>query len=105
MLTLQTVLEVKKLLGKGLSQREVARQLGVGRATIGAIASGKRGLHGRLESSCKSKNNDHWSELTGDFVRCPECGSKVLLPCVGCAAHRFRHQARRQPNEASSRAA
>lgn len=90
MLTLGKVLEVQKLLCLGMSQRRVASKLGIGRATVGSIASGKRGLHGREQSSCEKGCRDHLHELTGDFVRCPECGAKVLLPCVRCNAHRFR---------------
>ena len=100
MLTIGKVLEIQKLLSLGMSQRRVASKLGVARATVGAIASDKRGLHGREESSEASDDDDLWPLSAGDFVRCPECGAKALLPCVSCNARRFRRQELRMQNRA-----
>ena len=48
MLPLATVQEIRRLLDEGqLSQRKIAAQLGVSRGTVGAIASGRRGMFGR----------------------------------------------------------
>lgn len=86
MLRRATVLEVRRLLDEGrLSQRKIALRVGVSRATVGAIASGKRALHG----SDDPVDDD---EPPRDYVRCPGCGARVLLPCVSCAAQRFRRR-------------
>lgn len=85
MLAVHVVLEVKRLLDEGqLSRRSIAKKLGVGRATVQAIANGKRGLHGR--------------EPTGDRLhpdaqmppsRCPGCGKLVVLPCLYCRVQAY----------------
>ena len=86
MLRHATVMEIKRLLDEGeLSQRKIARQVGVSRATVGDIASGKRALFGRDDSTAGDEEC-----LPQEFARCPSCGARVLLPCVACAARHYR---------------
>lgn len=82
MLRKEKVKEIKRLLDAGgLSQRAIARQLGVARGTVNAIALGRRGLHGR--------------EIGGDCVdelprgRCEECGFVGYVPCIVCQARSY----------------
>jgi hypothetical protein len=86
MLSLKIVEEVKRLLDeKRLSQRKIATQLGISRGTVHAIASGKRGIHGR-ESNSDEEPAPHTP------VRCVGCGARVYLPCVLCKARAFNLQ-------------
>lgn len=70
--------EVKRLLGEDkLSQRRIARQLGVGRNTVDAIATGKR--------PCRKVQRISDTALPdGPYIRCPGCGGKQQIPCRVC---------------------
>lgn len=84
MLPLKVVEEVKRLLDeKCYSQRQIAKLVQVSRGTVHAIASGKRGLHGR-EVDAEAE----FAESTP--VRCPGCGARVYPPCVLCKAREAR---------------
>ncbi len=90
MLSLSVVEEIARHLAAGeLSQREIARQLGVGRATVSAIARGKRGLYGRSEEPLPLE-----PELLDPPERCPQCGYLVHLPCLVCRTREY-HRGRR----------
>jgi len=71
------------ILDEKLSQRQIAKQTGLSRATIGAIASGKRRIFKRkpLLVIEHDKNSPH--------VRCPGCGLRVRLPCVRCLLQKY----------------
>jgi len=91
MLSLEVVLEIRRLLDEGrLSQRAIARKLGVSRGTVGAIAQGKRGLHGR--ESADPSAADYTSQLPS---RCRQCGGWVYKPCLLCSARAARDRYRR----------
>lgn len=91
MLPLSKVQEIKRLLDEGsLSQRRIAKQLEVSRGIVAAIASGRRGLHGR-----ESNQADDTPEL-GPPERCPSCGHLVYLPCVFCRAKEYAARKRQQ---------
>jgi hypothetical protein len=86
MLPLKVVQEIKRLLDEGrCSQRQIAQTLGVGRGTVSAIASGKRGLHGHESMSERELDS-------AAPVRCPGCGARVYLPCILCQARSYRKQ-------------
>jgi transcriptional regulator with XRE-family HTH domain len=86
MLTPATVLEVHRLLKIGaLSQRQIARSLGISRGTVYAISRGKRvvrtpspGIDRRLVRPL------------GEVRRCPTCGGMVQMPCLLCEVRRIR---------------
>jgi hypothetical protein len=62
--------------------------LGVSRATVGEIASGRRGLHGRDEG-------DEMASAPAGRVRparCGRCGYRVYSPCRVCIAREFRRE-------------
>jgi hypothetical protein len=89
MLTTPLVNEIVRLLREGeLSQRQIAVRLGVSRGTIGAIASGRRGLYGREQLQIYSP-----LAPTSPPTRCPRCGYRVYLPCLVC---RIRDHKQRQ---------
>jgi hypothetical protein len=83
---LSTVMEINRLLQEGfLSQRQIAKRLGVSRGTVGAIASGQRPLVGKKphEYNATSKNG------RGQPQRCSRCGQHVYLPCQVCRTTEF----------------
>ncbi len=72
--------EVKRLLSEGkLSQRKIAKHIGISRATVGAIASGKRPDYVQ-----RPPKEDDLFQQTGPPRRCPGCGGVVYLPCRLC---------------------
>jgi hypothetical protein len=86
MLSLAMVEEIRRLLEEGeLSQRKIAATLGVSRGTVGAIASGKRGIYG---SEPDPENPDLLS-LDLPPERCSGCGAMVYMPCVLCQAQKY----------------
>jgi hypothetical protein len=74
--------EIRRLLNWGkLSQRAIARQTGVSRGTVQAIA----------EDRHRPGSGHRTIGLRGDFtppsglpIRCPGCGAKVQMPCLAC---------------------
>src|SRR3954447_13262861 len=87
MLPTALIKEINRLLKEGeLSHRKIAMRLGVGRGTVSAIASGRRGLHGT------DPKRRHSAELRRSApVRCPRCGYRVYLPCRICRMKRYHH--------------
>lgn len=86
MLALTIVEEIDRLLREGkLSHRTIAQRLGVGRATVSAIASGRRALFGRQPEP------DEPDRETLPPERCPKCGYLVHLPCLVCRTREYRH--------------
>lgn len=86
MLPAKKVLAIRRLLDEGeLSQRAICRRLKVGRGTVSAIATGKRGLHGR-ETAMRILDD----ELAKVAARCPGCGGMVYQPCVLCRTRAYR---------------
>ena len=87
MLSTALVLEIRRLVDEGkLSRRQIAKKLNVSRATVAAIAGGRRGLHGR-DAATAFPDLRLRQQLA---VRCPHCGGLVFLPCLLCAARAFR---------------
>ena len=87
MLSTALVLEIRRLVDEGkLSRRQIAKKLQVSRATVAAIAGGRRGLHGRDPATVYTTM--HLRQQLA--VRCPHCGGLVFLPCRLCAARAFR---------------
>jgi len=85
MLPNERIKEVMRLLDAGgHSQRQIAKITGVSRIVIYRIASGKRKLRTKAESTT-------WDEdrYKRPFERCPICGGLVQLPCIGCIVRRL----------------
>lgn len=86
MLPLAVVEEIQRMLDEGeVSQRGIARKLNISRGTVGAIASGKRGIYGR-------EQDDATPEvccLEMPPERCDGCGAKVYKPCVLCSTRKY----------------
>ena len=93
MIAVAIVDQVKDLLARGeLSQRTIARRLGISRGTVHAIAAGKRSDRvGRLQPKLGDGGHESSVGLLADFIvpaglhlRCPGCGGKVQMPCLAC---------------------
>lgn len=68
--------EARALLAGGMSQREVAEQVGISRGTVGNIAAGKwRPRRPLPPKSAESPQTSGW---------CETCKHKVPLPCLVC---------------------
>ncbi|MFZ5832477.1 MAG: hypothetical protein ACOY3P_20515 [Planctomycetota bacterium] len=80
MLAPAVVAEIRRLLAEDrLSQRAIARQMGISRGTIAAIASGRR-----VDRVPRPGSDDELLAPQGPPARCPECGGMVYLPCRLC---------------------
>lgn len=100
MLSLYQVTEIKQLLdARQLSQRAIAQKLGVSRGTVHAIASGRRGVHGRESPGACVQTP------LAPPVRCPGCGKRVYLPCVYCRAVDYARRQRSLAAASGARAA
>ena len=64
----------------GLSQRQIAKKLGVSRGTVQAVVNGKRKEH----VPNAMKKTGIWVIPSGQPKRCPHCGSWVRMPCLAC---------------------
>lgn len=92
MLSLALIEEISfQLEADRLSQREIARRLGVSRATVAALAHGRRGIHGR---SAEPEPLPEDIERPDPPARCPHCGYLVHLPCLICQTREYRHAQR-----------
>jgi DNA-binding XRE family transcriptional regulator len=88
MLAPTTVTEIRRLLNEGrLSQRNIARTLGISRGIVHAIASGKRRDRVSLAQTVEES-----VVPSGLPKRCPTCGGMVHMPCLLCRVRRIREQ-------------
>lgn len=79
---LSKVVEVQQLLSAGdLSRRKIAKQVGISRGVVNAIANGTRGIFGREPTE---------DPATLAPCRCAQCGELVYPPCVACRAREYR---------------
>src|SRR3972149_2085493 len=89
MLSLSVVQEIDRLLQAGkLSHRKIGARLGVSRATVSAIASGRRGLYGKELSSKEPRFLPGQSPAE----RCGRCGYLVHMPCLVCEVRDFQER-------------
>jgi transcriptional regulator with XRE-family HTH domain len=88
MLAAAKVHETERLLEEGkLSQRKIAKLLGVSRATVSAIAAGKRPDY---EARRRERADEY--EPLGPIERCPGCGGRVYTPCHLCRVRKLKAQ-------------
>ncbi len=82
MLSTATYRQIQELLARGgMSQRAIARQLGVSRNTVGAIARGERLDYDAMR---RVRERREVPPPAGSRRRCPTCGALVSPPCVAC---------------------
>lgn len=79
MISIGMVAEIRRLLAEGqLSQRKIAKLTGISRATVGAIASGRRPDYEPRPAQ------ELFDRPQGPPRRCQGCGGMVYLPCKLC---------------------
>ncbi len=84
---IEIIQQIDRFLKQGdMSQRDIAARLGVSRGTVSAIASGQRGLHGKLGDDASRVSR----RPSGTPVRCPECGYRIYRPCLVCNTRKHR---------------
>ena len=87
MIAASLVRKVRKLLAGGkLSQRKIALITGVSRASIAAIASGKR----PDRPAPRPKPLQEPPRPAGPPQRCPGCGGMVSMPCRACLSRAWK---------------
>jgi hypothetical protein len=87
------VTAIRRMLADGeSSQRKIARQTGVSRGTVGAIALGRRpDYEDRRQTDCGGfapAGESPWPSRPPR--RCPACGGMVQMPCLACHVRRLR---------------
>jgi len=89
--------EIERLLEEGsLSQRKIARKVGVSRGTVNAIAQGTR----PASRARRERQEDDFVTPGGPPVRCPICGGMVHMPCLACRVRAMK-ESRRQSERAN----
>jgi transcriptional regulator with XRE-family HTH domain len=100
MIALAKVKETERLLATTeLSQRKIAARVGISRATVAAIASGK---HRDYEARLIARMEE--SQPLGPLARCAGCGGMVYMPCRLCKIRALKDR-ERQVLRAGRRAA
>lgn len=90
MIASSTVEQIREFLRKGgLSQRKIARRLGVSRGTVNAIA-----LDRRPDYEARHRRTHPIIPPSGPFVRCPTCGALAQTPCLACQIRAWTAQRR-----------
>jgi hypothetical protein len=101
MIALAKFHEARRLLAEGrLSQRKIALQVGISRATVSAIAQG----HYADREARQRVREDYVP--SGPLARCGGCGGLVQMPCLYCHVRRMEEQEqaiRRQQRRAAQR--
>ena len=64
-----------------MSQRQIAKNLGISRGTVQAVAHGRRTEH---VPAVLKKRAAIWVIPSGKPKRCPHCGGCVKMPCLAC---------------------
>jgi hypothetical protein len=86
------ICEIQRLLASGeMSQRQIAKMVGISRSVVGSIADGTRPdyearRHARLED---------YPETLGPLGRCQGCGGLVYAPCRLCRVRAIKDRERR----------
>ncbi len=84
--------EIRKLLAEGrMSQRRIAKKMGVSRGAVAGVANGQRPDYDELRR--RREENQEPIPL-GPLARCSTCGGMVYLPCRLC---QIREQLARLP--------
>ena len=81
MITQKQYDDVKWLLGRGYSGREVEQMSGVSRSVVQRIDTGE--LKSPSLRMKKLRSTTH--------SRCPTCGHLVFMPCIECTAEAFKN--------------
>ena len=101
----ERIVQIKRLLSDGYSQREVGRETGVSRSTVNRVATGQRPdcappRYGEAEEEEEEdEEEEEFSERCGPVGRCQGCGHLVEMPCLVCQARAVREETLRSRRE------
>lgn len=86
MLSLEGALAVKRMLTEGVPVREISRQTGVSRATIGRIRAGtwSEARARQTESGVRSVGGVALPVMNAAHEWCGGCRAMVKMPCLAC---------------------
>ena len=83
--------EIRDLLARGgLSQRTIARRMGVSRGTVNAIARGRRPDY----AAVRREPGADFRAPSGPPRRCRGCGGMVQMPCLVCHVRAIKERCR-----------
>ena len=83
MIASEVIDSVRRLLAEGrLSQRKIAKRLGVSRGVVAGVAIGRRPDYEKLR---RRRQQEQQPLLLGPLRRCGTCGGMVHVPCRLCA--------------------
>ncbi len=95
MLAEAVVEQIRDLLAIGeLSQRKIARRLGVSRGSVNAISQDRRPDYARSARAAGQR----FPQREGVPRRCPGCGGMVQMPCLLCYVRSLGRVDRRRPS-------
>lgn len=95
------ICEVQRLLEVGgLSQRRIAKMVGISRSVVGSIADGTRPDY---EARRHARQED-FPETLGPLGRCGGCGGLVYSPCRLCRVRAIKDKEFRAARQARRRA-
>ncbi len=83
--------QIRQLIAKGMSRRQVAADLKVSRDTVARVL--------KREPRPVETNDPPINIFSGPVGRCPTCGVKVYLPCFACYIETHRNVSELQGDE------
>lgn len=96
MIKADVIRRIEELLAEGtVSRRAIAREIGVSRPIVNAVARGERRPRAPVARAARQEVEIN----LGPLARCAACGAKVYLPCVACQARDFARR-QREPGRA-----
>ncbi|HTU24939.1 MAG TPA: hypothetical protein VMF30_06055, partial [Pirellulales bacterium] len=91
MIAQSKICEVQRLLlVGGLSQRKIAKMVGISRVVVGAIADGSRPDY----EARRRARLEEYPETLGPLGRCGGCGGLVYAPCRLCRVRAIKERQR-----------
>lgn len=90
MLSIQTVEQAERMFDDGLGVRTVAKILGIGKDTSRKIRNGTHLTQAGYERPEKPLPVFYGPAPTDACEWCEACRARVTMPCVACAARRWK---------------
>ncbi len=93
--------ETQRLLAEGtMSQRKIAKRVGLSRSTVASIASGQW----MAKQQRRVTKTEPFVQPSGPIRRCPGCGGRVYMPCHLCRVRTYMARSQRKDENPVKRA-